>query len=295
MDHCLGETVNLLTPRYADLEHAVAKVTSGYRLVLTYNLIQTGAGPSLSASSLGDSRKQLSQTLSLWSSNLESSELAMPTMLAYMLRHKYTDANLRLSNLKGKDRHIANAIQAACEDSGFKFYLANLQRTVEGGCTEMFFDDNDWGYGVGGGDAGLDSDGLSDYHDIEPDETTLELKKVVDADGTKIVEKLITEETDIVQEDPFDGRNPDKEETSGYTGNEGVSATRFYRNSCIVVVPRSRQMSFIFPSLKYNDQDLANWMLGLLDDKRLNPSAEMVRDLANLCFEVIQFQEEHNC
>jgi hypothetical protein len=35
----------------------------------------------------------------------------------------------------------------------------------------------------------------------------------------------------IIQDDAFDNANPDREEYSGFTGNEGTSATHWYKRT----------------------------------------------------------------
>jgi hypothetical protein len=55
--------------------------------------------------------------------------------------------------------------------------------------------------------------------------------------GTELLDEVPLSESHIVQKDPFlDG--PDEEEFSGPTGNQGVSATHYYRRS---VSPNSDQ------------------------------------------------------
>jgi hypothetical protein len=60
---------------------------------------------------------------------------------------------------------------------------------------------------------------------------------VVDLNGVTVAEDYSINETDFVEDFPFDDRDPDDEDYSGFTGNEGVSATHWYRDSvsnCII-------------------------------------------------------------
>ena len=107
------------------------------------------------------------------------------------------------------------------------FYLAKLERRVEGEC---------------GGESNEESDWQDMYwrarRNEEPDshyitEVTgewLGLQRVVELDGTKGLDIAPLSEHQIVQEDPFND-DPDEEDFSGPTGNEGVSATHFYHRS----------------------------------------------------------------
>ncbi len=47
-------------------------------------------------------------------------------------------------------------------------------------------------------------------------------------DGKEVEKDLDFNEKCFIQEDPIDEAPPDAEDYSGFTGNEGVSATHFY-------------------------------------------------------------------
>jgi len=71
-----------------------------------------------------------------------------------------------------------------------------------------------------------------DIHDIvEEFDSSICLKKVVDLEGSTIAEGLDFDEDYFMKEDPFDGLEPDDEDYSGFTGNEGVSTTHFYHHT----------------------------------------------------------------
>jgi hypothetical protein len=153
---------------------------------------------------------KLRPLLSTWKENLEK-DPTLPTTLAFLLEHQYTDASLCYNGLKGHDEQVAAHLREACDEHDFCFYLANLKRTVGGGC---------------------DEDDYVDYHEIidEVDRQT-SLKSVVLLDGTEVAKDLEFDEDLFIQEDPFGNEAPDDEEYSGYTGNEGVSATHVYNRT----------------------------------------------------------------
>jgi hypothetical protein len=204
----------LTRSRFADVTHEVRPVQSGRRLVLTYNLIHTNfSSRDLSAGSNKGLVKVLS-ALNMWKANIESMNPELPGAMAFLFEHQYTDANLSFDGLKGHDRRVGSLLREACEKAGFLFYLANLKRTVEGGCEED------------------DYYGGEEFHPIteECSRETI-LQKVVSLDGTEITNDLEFDEEDFIQKDPFESINPDDEEYSGFTGNEGVSATHFYNRT----------------------------------------------------------------
>jgi hypothetical protein len=49
--------------------------------------------------------------------------------------------------------------------------------------------------------------------------------------GKLVAENVDIDEEDFLEENPFEDRTPDDEDYSGYTGNEGVSATQWYRDT----------------------------------------------------------------
>lgn len=198
--------------RFADVTHEVRPVLSGRRLVLTYNLIHTTLGSKELSAESNKGLIKVSSVLDMWKTNLESMTPELPSAMAFLFEHQYTDANISFDGLKGHDRQVGSLLREACEQAGFIFYLANLKRTVEGGC-----DEEDDYYGS------------KEFHPIteECDRETI-LQKVVHLDGTEVTKDLEFDDENFIQEEPFESIDPDEEDYSGYTGNEGVSATHFY-------------------------------------------------------------------
>jgi len=55
---------------------------------------------------------------------------------------------------------------------------------------------------------------------------------VVELDGREVAKDMECNEKEMfIQTDPFEEVEPDDEDYSGFTGNEGVSATHFYRRT----------------------------------------------------------------
>ena len=119
-----------------------------------------------------------------------------------------------------------------CSQVGVGFYLASMERTEYGPCDEDYHKHR---YGYGYHDSEEDEDGDEDRtssatHALEEVlEESIQLKRMIDLDGSLIARDISIQEEDIVQEDPF-SRDPDKEDYEGYTGNAGASATDFYHD-----------------------------------------------------------------
>jgi len=102
---------------YADCEHEIKPVTSGYRVCLVYNLLQT-ADDSITSPVFGGQAAEMSLLLKSWIG--KSKDLPK----AVLLGHEYTPANFSLTNLKLHDRPRAEALVAAADSAGFFARLA---------------------------------------------------------------------------------------------------------------------------------------------------------------------------
>jgi hypothetical protein len=154
--------------------------------------------------------EKLRLLFSSWIGNIGK---GIPTALVFLLEHQYTDASLRYDGMKGHDQQVASHLLEVCGEAGFGFYLANLKQTVGGGCDE-------------------DGDSDCSYHVIgEEFNWATTLTRIVELDGTEIAQNFDFDEKHFVRETPFDDVLPDSEDYSGYTGNEGVSATHFYHRT----------------------------------------------------------------
>ena len=156
------------------------------------------------------------KTLAAWHRGIRKGNKKAPKFLVYQLDHEYTEASFSLDSLKGLDKARADFLKEVCAQTSVGFYLASSEKMESGGC-------EDGGYGG--------YDGQIGFHPIEEVvESTLELKRMVDLDGTLLAESLGLAEDDFIQEDAFEG-DPDRENYEGYMGNWGPDATHFYNDS----------------------------------------------------------------
>jgi hypothetical protein len=167
---------------------------------------------------------KLDSIFSWWDKQLLKDNSDVPDFQAYLLEHWYTDASLCNDDLKGHDQQVASHLREVCNNHGFLLFLANLETRITGGCGG---DDGDWDeYGGYGGD----SDDFHTITDICDENTTLQ--KVVELDGALVARNLYFEVENLLQKEDFRDEDPDEEEDySGFTGNEGVSATHLYRRT----------------------------------------------------------------
>jgi hypothetical protein len=188
--------------------HEVKKVTSGYRLALSFNLIQPKALPAQSfLDPLGSAYKLFYHILLSWKQNAkDDSDIhdAAPEKLAILLDHQYTDAEFSTKAFKGKDLARLNQLIPAADALGFDIYFADTDYHVEG-------------------------PGQEDEM-IEVDERTFEILALKDRDGQAVFkdrdEFLIDEEEEMIPREALkllEDQTPDDMDYQGYMGNEAGS------------------------------------------------------------------------
>jgi hypothetical protein len=103
---------------YADCEHEVLPLRSGYRLCLVYNLTLAKSKASIVAPRSREHVEQIAAMLEEWSQSGDSDKLAV------LLSHRYTRDGLSWDALKGVDRAQAKILAAAAEQAECRAHLA---------------------------------------------------------------------------------------------------------------------------------------------------------------------------
>ena len=146
---------------YADCQHEVRPVRSGYRLCLVYNVTLAGSRgkKGMGAPSYGATVAAVGKLLGNWRDVADSRKIAVT------LEHRYTQDGLRVDTLKGIDRARAEVLFEAAEQANCHAHLA-LVTLWQSGSAEGGYDDYFYGRGRGyrWSDGGDDDD--------EYDETT---------------------------------------------------------------------------------------------------------------------------
>ena len=186
---------------YTDVIHEVKPVTSGYRLAISYNLVNPLRG--LPAPHLPDMHSAVSDVQRIfrrWAKGKYDLAESSGT-IAYLLDHQYSDAGLEFTTLKGKDAALVSNIKRVAEKEGICLRLGNLVYVVSGdagsyGCaTPRMEEVHETGYNIEG------------LYDLEGDLAMLNCP----------IE--LSEEDDLIPKNPFEGDKPDHQDFEGYTGN----------------------------------------------------------------------------
>lgn len=239
---------------YADCEHEVKPVQSGYRLCLTYNLVlkKSKHKSTSKALDLTSSADQLVNVLSQWS-HASSADESSASKLAVLLDHKYSEAGLTVDALKGVDLAQAMALFDAAQRADCDAYLA-LITLWQSGAAEGGYDD--YGYGSRYGrrrsyssrddddedDDEEDEGGGSEHEMEEIYDSSLEASHFLDRTGKKVAfGRISLGEKEIVATTDLTDATPDREDFEGYTGNAGMTLERWYHRAAIVLWPRSQR------------------------------------------------------
>lgn len=184
---------------YTDVTHEIKPIISGYRLALAYNLIHTTTSLRPALSSPESSIQQLRSILQTWT---EDNGRSAPKKIIYLLQHKYSQANLRASALKGVDANKVGILGMLAREHGFYLGLASVVCSLSG------YADDEGGHRRGWGDTRAHNVGFAE---IEEREMTIE--DFVDLDGNLISNCL-----------PVNGEDEEEEEEEGEGPCETIPA-----------------------------------------------------------------------
>ncbi|KAA1473723.1 hypothetical protein DENSPDRAFT_780596, partial [Dentipellis sp. KUC8613] len=201
---------------YTDVQHEIKPITSGYRLALSYNLIHTTQSLRPALMTNEDIVKKFAAVLQAWTSDSATSN---PDKIFYLLNHKYSEANLSGSALKGSDAQKVALLEGLATKHGFLLGLATAHCHLRGPA-------DDCGGGYRGRDPykdySDDEDSGDDVDFAEVEEREMTIEHFVDMEGKLIKDNLEYEEGETIPEDltqDVEAGKCDDEDYEGYTGN----------------------------------------------------------------------------
>ena len=203
---------------YADCEHEIEPVTSGYRVCLVYNLVHQ-------SKSARPRTPQLSAQVAAIAHLLEGAEAGFDEFpSAVLLGHQYTPANFALAQLKLDDRPRAEALLAAAEKAGYfaKLGLVTHYRMgdLEGDLYYDYFENEKKGT----------------MGDIYEEYTTIEYW--ADDGGRPGLGNFNLRDSGIIGEVALGEGEPDEQEQEGFTGNAGMTIEYWYHYGAVFLWPK---------------------------------------------------------
>lgn len=230
---------------YSDCEHRIEPVASGYRVVLTYDLLAPGGTRPLPAATDAELIDELAGCVEEHFGAPDA-----PGRLVYLLDHQYTPSAASWSRLKGGDSRTAALLEAAAERSGCEVVLGLVDvhetwSAYEPDRPSRWYrhsrysdwgdeddDDGDDVSGAGGGE---------DYELEELIESSVTLHTWVDPTGARESDLgLALADDELCAAIASEDLEPSSSEYEGYMGNWGNTLDRWYHRGAIVLWPRHR-------------------------------------------------------
>jgi predicted 2-oxoglutarate/Fe(II)-dependent dioxygenase YbiX len=223
---------------YADCEHEVKPLTSGYRLCLVYNLALADVKQQPMAPEYAQQTDQIAKQLSKWAQQDDADTIAI------LLDHHYSQAHLSLKHLKNLDGIKAKILMEAAKRADCQAYLALVTLWESGEADyndDYYYRKRKWRYDD-------DEDEENDFNGnncdmLEVYESSLTLDHWQDSDGhdPEFSELHIDEDQIISRQDLRDSK-PDQREYEGPTGNAGATLEYWYYRAAIVIWPQRKHL-----------------------------------------------------
>ena len=237
-----SRTALSLVAFYADCRHEVLKVTSGYRITLTYNLLLHGgiSRPEGDEAVIAELAELLREHFSTPVPRYYSGPLADPPgRLVYLLDHEYTPRGLSWGRLKGADAIRVARLRAAAARAGCEAILALADVKTTHSAFEQGYDEYGYGHWDDEYDDDREGDGEYDIQELVDSEVTLTHWTGLDG-ATLEATSLFVRDSEVCASIPADDFAPYSAEYEGYMGNWGNTLDRWYHRAAVVVWPREQ-------------------------------------------------------
>jgi hypothetical protein len=190
---------------YSDVTHEVKELKSGYRLVLTYNIVADNQDTAALSHYVAQSDR-LRRLLKRWNRDPNFKE-----KVCYTLGHQYSQSSLSLRVLKGRDACVLRVLKRVADGAGFRLFVGHMSCTME------------------------EPEYMEEWD--EGESNMLSLTNIFTLDGTKIASSGNLEMEELLDEEQFDGQEPVSREAGEYTGNASVPDTCRYENTVRQIFP----------------------------------------------------------
>lgn len=200
------------TAFYADCDHEVKVLTSGYRICLIYNLVQEKSEEKIKLYSNSARVKNLAEIL-------QGHTQDEPYII--LLGHQYTPNNFSFNSLKLNDRYKADTLLQAADKAGLYAKLC-LVTSFKSGIAE----ESGWGYYDEPSDENAKMEEVyNEWIEIEH----WAASKIPPLKGLNVCEE------DLIAAFQLDEGEPLVKESSGYMGNYGPELSHWYHYGAVVI------------------------------------------------------------
>ncbi len=242
---------------YADCVHEVLPVTSGYRLVLVYNLCHKDKGKRPQAPVASATQEKIVGLLQDWTKEIAISlknpeqQPRPPHRLVYLLEHAYTSKGLSFEHLKSKDKTAADVLISAAREANYELFLALLTIEESGAANFIggYYPSSRKGRRYHSYDEDDDEENAYDPNDFEIEEVIDHTRHLQDWIHVKTgkVKALETSFSDDELSPPecLALLEPDEQYFEEATGNAGASFERTYRRAVLVLWPKAHAIQIL--------------------------------------------------
>ncbi|KAI0201670.1 hypothetical protein F4808DRAFT_469332 [Astrocystis sublimbata] len=228
---------------FSDVTHEVKSVRSGHRLVLTYNIIHK-SGIEYSAAAFSQQLDAIDSALTRC--RLDDSHTSKKM---YPLDHMYSQADLSLRNMKGRDSAVCESLHRLCSQHGFYLLLGLLTK-----------------------EEAKETDGYGE----DQVEVTLSIDVIKGPHGGTLVGGFLFTESDLFK-DPYCDRGEDDFEASEHLGNEESPDIYKYYDAVAIIYRKADLVAYVKVSQRLGHStstvDLNNIIQMVMKDIDENPNA----------------------
>ena len=225
---------------YADCEHEIKPLTSGYRVCLVYNLVQKPNGHKIEL----NKTTQYIDTLAML---LQKAYQDDP--LVILLGHEYTPTNFSLNALKLHDRPRAETLFEAAKKAGFYAKLGLLTCYSMGDLRPTNYSYGRRGRRYYADDDDDDVDGVMG-DDIY--EQYVRIEHWSEDESLPPLRNIEIEEEDIITDIALQEGEPTEKMAEGYTGNAGMTIEYWYHYGAVVLWDKKQHFEVL------REQDIEN-------------------------------------
>lgn len=224
---------------YADCEHEITPITSGYRVCLVYNLVQKKGREKIQIHQLGGYADRLAAILKTCEEDRDIPKIVL-------LGHQYTPSNFTMETLKLNDRPKAEALLLAAQKAGFYAKLGLVTSWQSG---ELEID-----YRKGSSSSRNRKRYDDDYDDDSDLEENGTMGEIYDEgieiehwmpEGIPALRNISFAEEDLISAVRLNEGEPAEKQAEGYTGNAGMEMQYWYHYGAVFLWPKKYQYDML--------------------------------------------------
>lgn len=228
---------------YSDCHHEVAPILSGYRVVLTYNLIFTRKELNLQYPCVAENMSSIEIKIEKWLQNYFAIQNKHTEKFIYLLDHQYTASSISLDLLKGSDFFRVQSLINISNKNNYKIFLALADIHESWACEEKYFS----------------YDSRKKWHNEECDDVHHELQEILEQSAELQCFKNCSSANEKIEIDNMyvnanemyftmatDKFRPFSSEFEGWMGNYGNTLDRWYHRAVIVIWPNESDDRIMF-------------------------------------------------